>query len=89
MTRIEFSVDVSDSLAQAVRQGGLLEPDAVEAMLWEAVRRQQVGGRDLKLVELKREIQKGIESGEATPLDMEAIKRRGRERLAAETQSPL
>jgi len=40
--------------------------------------------RELRLEELRREIQKGIESGEATPLDIEAIKARGRQRLAAQ-----
>jgi antitoxin ParD1/3/4 len=39
--------------------------------------------RDLRLEELRREIQKGIDSGPATPLDMEEIKRKGRQRLAA------
>ena len=39
--------------------------------------------RELRLEELRREIQKGIDSGEATPLDMEEIKARGRMRLAA------
>ena len=39
--------------------------------------------RELRLEELRREIQKGMDSGEATPLDMEEIKARGRMRLAA------
>ena len=39
--------------------------------------------RELRFEELKREIQKGIDSGAATPLDMEEIKTRGRKRLAA------
>ena len=38
--------------------------------------------RELRLEELKREIQKGIDSGASTPLDMKEIKARGRERLA-------
>jgi len=38
--------------------------------------------RELRLEELRREIQKGIDSGESTPLDMDEIKARGRERLA-------
>ena len=38
--------------------------------------------RELRLEELRREIQKGIDSGEATPLDIEDIKARGRKRLA-------
>jgi antitoxin ParD1/3/4 len=38
----------------------------------------------LRLEELRAEIQKGLDSGEPTPLDISAIKARGRERLAAE-----
>ena len=40
--------------------------------------------RELRLEELRREIQKGIDSCAATPLDMEEIKKRGRERLSAQ-----
>ncbi len=40
--------------------------------------------RKLRLEELRREIQKGIDSGEATPLDMEEVKARGRKRLATQ-----
>ena len=40
--------------------------------------------REWRLEELRREIQKGIDSGEATPLDIEDIKARGRKRLAAQ-----
>ena len=39
--------------------------------------------RERLLEELKREIQKGIDSGPATPLDMEEIKQKGRQRLSA------
>jgi antitoxin ParD1/3/4 len=39
---------------------------------------------ELRFEELRREIQKGIDSGEATPLDIEDIKARGRQRLAAQ-----
>lgn len=39
--------------------------------------------RALRLEELKREIRKGIESGDPTPLDMEEIKRESREQFAA------
>ena len=38
--------------------------------------------RDLKLEKLRSEIQKGINSGEGTPLDIETIKSKGRKRLA-------
>jgi antitoxin ParD1/3/4 len=37
----------------------------------------------LRLEELRSEIRKGLDSGPATPLDMGAIKARGRQRLAA------
>lgn len=40
--------------------------------------------RDLRLEELRREIQKGINSGVATPLNMEDIKSAGRKRLASQ-----
>ncbi len=38
----------------------------------------------MRLEELRAEIQKGLDSGPATPLDIGAIKARGRRRLAAE-----
>lgn len=40
--------------------------------------------RSLRLEELKAEIKKGMDSGESTPLDVGAIKARGRKRLAAQ-----
>lgn len=45
--------------------------------------------RELRLEELRREIQKGIDSGMATPLSIEKIKARGRERLAAQQVGKL
>jgi antitoxin ParD1/3/4 len=42
--------------------------------------------RNVRLEELRREIQKGLDSGDATPLDMEEIKASGRRRLAGEQQ---
>jgi antitoxin ParD1/3/4 len=42
--------------------------------------------RAVRLEELKREIQKGIDSGDTTPLDIEKIKAKGRKRLAAQQQ---
>ncbi|WP_367360201.1 type II toxin-antitoxin system ParD family antitoxin [Syntrophus buswellii] len=38
----------------------------------------------IRFEELKMAIKKGLESGEPTPLDVEAIKARGRKRLAAQ-----
>jgi antitoxin ParD1/3/4 len=40
--------------------------------------------RSMRLEALRAEIQQGLDSGEPTPLDMDAIKARGRKRLAAE-----
>lgn len=40
--------------------------------------------RELRLEELRREIRKGLDSGVATPLNMEALKARSRQRLAAQ-----
>ena len=39
---------------------------------------------ELKLEELRKEIQKGIDSGESTALDIESIKTNGRLRLATQ-----
>jgi len=41
-----------------------------------------------RLEELKAAIKKGLDSGEPTPLDMDAIKARGRKRLAAQQNKP-
>ena len=38
--------------------------------------------REIKQEELRKEIQKGLDSGPAAPLDFEKIKARGRKRLA-------
>ena len=40
--------------------------------------------RSMRLEALRAEIQQGLDSGAPTPLDMDAIKARGRKRLAAE-----
>jgi len=40
--------------------------------------------RSMRLEALRAEIQQGLDSGEPTPLDMDAIKACGRKRLAAE-----
>lgn len=39
--------------------------------------------RAMRIEELRGEIRQGLESGDPTPLDIEAIKARGRKRLAA------
>jgi antitoxin ParD1/3/4 len=42
--------------------------------------------RAAKLAQLRQDIQEGLQSGSAGELDVQAIKRRGRERLAARKQ---
>ena len=42
--------------------------------------------RAMRLEELRAEIRKGLDSGEATPLNIGDIKARGRRRLAAERE---
>ncbi len=44
--------------------------------------------RALRLDEVRRDIQKGMESGDSTHLDIEEIKARGRERLANQERNP-
>ena len=40
MTTVQLTLNISDSLAQAAQQAGLLKPEAIEQLLREAVRRQ-------------------------------------------------
>ena len=42
--------------------------------------------RSMRVTELRAEIQKGLDSGAQTPLDMGVIKARGRKQLAAERE---
>ncbi len=43
--------------------------------------------RELQLEELRKEIHMGINSGDAKPINMDAIKARGRKRLLAEKRN--
>jgi len=60
--------------------------NSASEVMWEALRLLEARDQlhELRLAELKREIQKGIDSGPATPLDIEEIKARGRKRLASQ-----
>ena len=73
-----------EELVKGKVQSGLY--NSVSEVMREALRlleeRDQL--RDLRLEELRSEIQKGINSGEATPLNIEEIKGNGRKRLAAQ-----
>ena len=67
-----------EELVKSKVQSGLY--NSVSEVMREALRlleeRDQL--RDLRLEELRSEIQKGINSGEATPLNIEEIKANGR-----------
>ncbi len=41
--------------------------------------------RSMRLEDLRAEIKRGLDSGEATPLDIGAVKARGRKRLAGKS----
>lgn len=82
-------------LAQYEADGETINHDVVDAWLasWGTENESQcpvnlAGLRDslpdLPLEELRREIQQGIDSGTATPLDIEETKAQGRKRLAAQ-----
>ena len=64
-----------------------LAPDLPREVMQDVFRSLSVEERDqlreLRLEEIRQQVQKGIDSGESTPLDMEEIKARGRERLAS------
>ena len=63
--------------------------NSVSEVIREALRlleeRDQV--RELRLEELRLEIQKGMDSGEPTPLDIDAIKAKGRNRFAEQNSA--
>jgi antitoxin ParD1/3/4 len=42
--------------------------------------------RSLRLEDLRAEIKRGLDSGEATPFDVEAVKARGRKRFSGEDE---
>src|SRR5258708_2392211 len=44
MTTVQLTLNIPDSLAQAATQAGLLKPEAIEYMLREALRRQDIDG---------------------------------------------
>ena len=73
-----------EELVKSKVESGLY--NSVSEVMREALRlleeRDQL--RELRLMELRREIQKGIDSGESTPLDIEEVKARGHKRLAAQ-----
>lgn len=70
MVRQKVASGLYSSASEVVREGLRLieERDAL---------------RNMRLEALRAEIRKGLESGPATPLDIDDIKKRGRERRAA------
>lgn len=64
-TTVEVKLDLPDALAQEVARMGLLEPNALQAMLREAVRARRI--------ERLREARKKIAAAGVPPLTMEEI----------------
>lgn len=82
-----LNINLTPQLEDMVRHkvaGGLY--NSASEVVREALRLMEAQDRlrEIQLEELKREIQKGIDSSPATPLDIEEIKTRGRQRLAAQ-----
>jgi antitoxin ParD1/3/4 len=76
-----------EDLVRAKVESGLY--NSASEVMREALRLLQERDQlcEMRLEELRSEIQKGIESGSATPLDIEDIKARGRKRLAAQQEA--
>lgn len=64
-TTVEVKLDLPDALAQEVARMGLLEPDALQAMLREAVR--------VRRIERLAEARRNVAAAGAPPLSMEDI----------------
>lgn len=75
MVQEKVASGMYSSASEVVREGLRLlkERDMLQAM---------------KLQELRTEIRKGIDSGESTLLDIEAVIRRGQERMATQEKLP-
>ena len=85
-----MNVNLTPQLEELVRQkvaSGLYT--SASEVVREALRlmEEQDRVRAIKLEQLKRDIQEGLNSGEPTPWDPEEIKREGRKRRAARTGS--
>jgi len=65
MTTVEVKLDLPDALAQEVARMGLLEPNALQAMLRESVRTRRI--------ERLTEARKKIAAAGISPLTMEEI----------------
>jgi len=80
---IALTPEFADDIRQAIATGEYASTsevvrDALRA--WKQIRK----GREVAIEELRRLWREGIDSGENQPLDAEDIKRRGRQRLAAQ-----
>jgi antitoxin ParD1/3/4 len=89
-TDLSLPPELAAFVSGQVASGGFAsETEVIHAALWLMRDRQRV--RELRIAELREELQPAIEElarGEGVPLDMEDIKRRGRERMARRGQVP-
>ena len=80
---VTLSPDLDAFVQTQVETAGYVTPGEVvrEALMLLQEREER---RAAKLAGLRAEVQRGFDSGPAQPMDIEAIKRLGRERLAAD-----
>ena len=79
---INLTPQLEDMIRQKVASGRY---NSASEVVREALRlmEEQDSLRAIKLERLRRDIQEGLDSGPATPWDIEEIKREGRKRLDA------
>jgi antitoxin ParD1/3/4 len=79
---INLTPQLEDLIRQKVASGRY---NSASEVVREALRlmEEQDSLRAIKLERLRRDIQEGLDSGPATPWDIEEIKREGRKRLTA------
>lgn len=87
---MSMNVNLTPQLEEMIRQkvaSGFY--NSASEVVREALRlmERQDRQRQIRLEELRREIQRGIDSGPAAPLDMDAIRQRCHARFAAERQA--
>jgi len=89
-TAMTMNINLTPQLEQLVRQkvsSGLY--NSASEVVREALRLMEAQDRSraVKLEQLRQEIRQGLESGPATPWNVQEMKRAGRKRLAARSSS--
>ena len=81
--RVWLSPQTGEWVTELVESGRYYSPsEVVEHALQLLAERHRI--REMKLQELRKEVQKGLDSGPSVPFDIEEFKKRVRARLAEE-----